>query len=136
MKAGFVQFKPVLNDVEGNLERVLGFIRDNRDADLLVFPTYHHEGMPMVLFHSLACGLPIITTRIRAAADWLEEGKHCLFVPPREPQKVAEAVIHLLDHPGLRAEMSRNGMELAREFERSVVTRDFVSLYRSLVGNR
>lgn len=104
-------------------------------SDLLVFPTYHQEGMPMVIFHSLACGLPIVTTRIRAAADWLEEGKHCVFVPPRDPQRVAEAVIQLLDRPELREEMSRSGRELAKQFDKNRVAREWVSLYESLAGD-
>lgn len=72
-------------------------------SDLLVFPSYHEEGMPMVIWHSLACGLPIITTRIRAAADWLQERRHALFVPPRDPVRLAEAINTLLDDDILRA---------------------------------
>lgn len=101
-------------------------------ASMLVFPTYHQEGMPMVVFHSLASGLPIITTRIRAASDWLEENEHCLFVPPKEPDKLAEAVIHLLDRPELRDKMGRNGRELARKFEKTAVAEEFVEIYESL----
>ncbi len=104
-------------------------------SDMLVFPTYYREGMPMVIFHSLACGLPIVTTKIRAAADWLEEGKHCLFVPPRDASKVAEAVIQLLDRPTLSEAMGRHGKELARKFEKSVVAQEWVSLYESMVDN-
>ena len=101
-------------------------------ADLLVFPTYHCEGMPMVIFHSLASGLPIITTRIRAAADWLREGEHCLFVPPRDPASVASAVIALLDDPARHAQMRQSGRELAGKFERAAVAGEFRDLYLSL----
>jgi glycosyltransferase involved in cell wall biosynthesis len=41
------------------------------NATIFVFPTYHDEGFPVVLLKSLAAGLPIITTRIRGAADYL-----------------------------------------------------------------
>ncbi len=103
-------------------------------ADLLVFPTYHQEGMPMVIFHSLACGLPVVTTRIRAAADWLEDGKHCVFVPARDPDKLAETVITLLDLPDRRAMMGRCGRELAKQFESSLVAGEFCALYSSIVN--
>lgn len=103
-------------------------------SDLLVFPSYHSEGMPMAVLHSLACGLPIITTRIRAAADWLEEGKHCLFVRPRDPTAVAEAVSTLLERAELREELARNGKELARKFEKTLVAGEFRSLYQSILG--
>ena len=105
-------------------------------SDMLVFPSYHQEGMPMVIFHSLACGLPIITTRIRAAADWLEEGRNVLFVPPREPDRLTEAVVRLLDDPDLRERMSEAGRDLAQKFDREHVAREFLLLYESLNGRR
>lgn len=103
-----------------------------RAADILVFPTYHQEGMPMVLFHSMACGLPIITTRIRAAADWMEEDRHGVFVPPRNPKAVAEAVIRLLDAPEMLAAMREAGRELARRFDKRAVAAEFRAHYQSL----
>jgi len=102
-------------------------------ADMLVFPTYHQEGMPMVIFHSLGCGLPIITTPIRAAVDWMTEGRHCLFVPPRDPEAIARAVVRLLDDAALRQQMGENGRQLARKFDRRAVAREFVALYESLI---
>ena len=86
----------------------------------------------MVIWHSLACGLPIVTTRIRAAADWLEEGRHGLFVPPRDPEELARAVVKLLDDAELRTKMRRNGPILARQFDRSLVAREYLSLYESM----
>lgn len=103
-------------------------------ADLLVFPTYHQEGMPMVIFHSLACGLPVVTTRIRAAADWLSGPEQAVFVPPRDPEALARAVVGLLDDPDLRRRMADNGRRVAATFERSAVAREFVELYTSLLA--
>ena len=42
--------------------------RHYKNADVLVFPTYHQEGFPMTVFQSAAAGLGIITTRLRASA--------------------------------------------------------------------
>ncbi len=105
-----------------------------RESDLLVFPTYHPEGMPMVLFHSMASGLPIVTTRIRAAADWMEDGRHCVFVPDRDVPALVEAVGGLLDAPSKREAMSGAGRELVKGFERKKVADEFVALYDEVVG--
>ena len=43
----------------------------------------------MVIFNAAAAGLPIITTRIRAAADYLKEPDNCLWVEPRSPDLLA-----------------------------------------------
>ena len=105
-------------------------------SDLLVFPTYHQEGMPMVIFHSLACGLPVVTTRIRAAADWLCEDENCVFVSPRDVAALAAAVADLLDDPEKREILASQGRKVAARFSKSVVAREFISLYQSLLTPR
>lgn len=102
-------------------------------ADALVFPTYHQEGMPMVIFHSLACGLPVVTTRIRAAADWLTDPERALFVPPRDAQALAAALLGLLQDPERARRLRDAGLKLVEGFERSRVAGDFIGLYRSLI---
>ena len=42
--------------------------------------TYHQEGFPMAVFQAVGAGWPVITTRIRAAADYFVENEHCLWV--------------------------------------------------------
>ena len=102
-------------------------------ADVLVFPTYHQEGMPMVIFHSLAAGLPIITTHIRAAADWLEEPDNVVFVPPRDASALADAVRDLLQEPARAKQMRESGRRVAALFDRRSVAEEFEALYRSLL---
>ncbi len=104
-----------------------------RAADLLVFPTDHQEGMPMVILHSLACGLPVVTTRIRAAADWLTGPEQAVFVPPRDPAALARAILGLLEDPERARRIGANGRRLAESFERAAVAREFHALYESLV---
>ena len=102
-------------------------------STMLVFPTYHYEGFPMVIFKSVAAGLPIITTRIRAAADYLREPDNCLWVEPQNPALLAEKIIALLDCPKLRTAMSESNRKLAEGFTAEVVTREYVDVYRQLI---
>ena len=101
-------------------------------STILVFPTYHYEGFPMVIFKSVAAGLPIITTRIRAAADYLREPDHCLWVEPRNPQMLAEKITQLLDQTEARAAMRRHNLELARQFTARVVAPEYLEIYNQL----
>jgi len=102
-------------------------------STMLVFPTYHIEGFPMVIFKSVAAGLPVITTRIRAAADYLSEPDNCLWVEPQNPELLAEKIIFLLEHPQTRQLMSENNRRLARQFTAEAVTREYVGVYRQLI---
>lgn len=103
------------------------------NADLLVFPTYHYEGFPMVIFNAAAAGLPIITTRIRAAADYLKEPDNCLWVEPKNPEMLAEKISLMLTDSNLSARMRQNNPELAARFSANVVTAEYVEAYAKII---
>jgi glycosyltransferase involved in cell wall biosynthesis len=105
-------------------------------CDILVFPTYHPEGFPMTVFQSLAAGLGIVTTRIRATADYLQEPDNALFVPPRDPGAIAAALRRLLgDRTALDA-MRDNNRALARRFDRRTVAAEIATIYAEILEDR
>ena len=104
------------------------------NSTMLLFPTYHYEGFPMVIFHAAAAGLPILTTRIRAAADFLTEPENCLWVEPRRPDPLAQKIMTLLHDGELRKTMSENNKVLAARFSAEIVTSEYLAIYRQLVG--
>ena len=102
-------------------------------SDILVFPTFHQEGFPMTVFRSVAAGLPIITTKIRAAADYLKEPDNCLWVEPRNPEMLSEKIIYLIEHPELREQMSKNNKELVKQFTADKIAEEFIEIYKYLI---
>ena len=86
------------------------------NSDIFALPTYHDEGFPVVILKSLVCGLPIITTRIRAAADYLAEPANCLWCVPHDPRDLAVKIMRLLDDAPLRTSMVENNRQLAQRF--------------------
>ncbi len=106
------------------------------ECTLLVFPTYHYEGFPMVIFKSLAAGLPVITTRIRAARDYLRAPDNCLWVEPQQPAQLAERIAQLLTQPALRAAMAHNNRALATQFTAQAVAPEYVAVYNQLVNGQ
>jgi len=100
---------------------------------VLVFPTYHFEGFPMTIFNAAAAGLPIITTRIRAAADYLQEPDNCLWATPEMPAMLADKIIDLLQNAAMRETMSQNNRRLAARFSRERVALDYVKTYEAIV---
>jgi len=106
------------------------------NSTLFVFPTYHDEGFPLVILKSLAAGLPIITTRIRAAADYLREPENCLWVEPRNPAQLAGKIMQLLTDSKLRAAMAEHNKRLARQFTPTRVAQEYLEVYQSLIAPR
>jgi glycosyltransferase involved in cell wall biosynthesis len=121
--------------------RFTGYISEDEvtrhflEADVFVFPTRHPEGFPNVLFKAVAVGLPIVTTRIRAAADYLSEPENCLYCT-QDPESIAGRVETLLTDAGLQTAMSAENVRLGRTLLPSEIAREFVAIYtRLLAGN-
>jgi glycosyltransferase involved in cell wall biosynthesis len=118
--------------------RFLGFIPDSEcdhfyaNADMLAFPTFFNEGFPMALFKSVAAGLPIITTRIRAAKDHLSAPDNVLWVDGESAESVAEAINTLYRNHGLRAAMSANNRQIAKKFSREYVCSEMSEVILSI----
>lgn len=102
-------------------------------SDIFVFPTSHNEGFPIVLFNAVAVGLPIVTTKIRAAADYLSEPQNCLFCE-RDPTSVADRLTELIESKELREHMSARNMELGRSFSGDQIAKKHLDIYNEIVS--
>lgn len=103
-----------------------------RNSDILVLPTFHEEGFPMVIFNALSYGLPIVTTEIRAAKDYLKDGENCLFCEAKNAKNVAEKIEKLLTDENLRKQISKNNFILAKEFSAEKIAPEYLAIYKSL----
>ena len=103
-------------------------------SDIFVLPSYR-EGFPTVITEAMSYGLPIVTTPIRGSVDLLTEGENVLFVPPRRPERLAQALLRLLNDAGLRADMGERNRERVKDFAPAVVVPHYVAIMRSLVSD-
>ena len=67
-------------------------------ADVVTLAS-HREGMPNVLLESLACGTPVIATRVGACPDIVREPVAGRLVDGPDPSGVAAAVLDLARNP-------------------------------------
>jgi glycosyltransferase involved in cell wall biosynthesis len=127
--------------IQNNLESFVtftGFIKEIEtryyysNADSLVFPS-RREGFPMVVFQSLAAGMPIITTRITASADYLKEPDNVLWVEPHNPVLIAESMIRLLTDDALVNRMKSNNAIKAYQFTTDQNAPEYYGIFEKLV---
>jgi len=85
-----------------------------RSADVVVTPSWY-ESFPLPPLEAMACGVPVITTRY-GTEDYAVDGRNALVVPPRDPQRLAEAILRLAQDGALREALARGGVETARGF--------------------
>jgi glycosyltransferase involved in cell wall biosynthesis len=89
-------------------------IRLLREADLFCFPT-SSEGFPKVVLEALACGLPVVTTKV-SVLPLLIEGGCGVVLEERTPSAIARAVSACLSDRGLYEAMSAKAVATAKHY--------------------
>lgn len=100
-------------------------------VNILLYPSYS-EGFSMVLFRAVASGIPVITTRIRAAADYLKEPDNVLWVKDGQPHEIGMAVTKLFEDHELRSRMSENNKQLGRMFNKRNTCKNLSQIFESI----
>ena len=72
-----------------------------RESDVLAFPS-HLNGPGRAVFEAGMHGIPAIVALKDRVEDVVEDGVTGLIVPPRDPRRLADAVLRLADDPTLR----------------------------------
>jgi len=88
----------------------------------------------MTVFYAAAAGMSIVTTRIRGAADYLQEPENCLWTEPRNATMLSEKIAFLLKNQETRRNMSQANRELARNFSAALVTREYLEVYSRIAS--
>jgi glycosyltransferase involved in cell wall biosynthesis len=88
-------------------------------ADVFVLPSIS-EGLPVVILEAMACGVPVIGSRVGGIPDVVADNINGLLVRPRDVQGFASALITVLSNENLRSSLSHGALltsELARQNE-------------------
>lgn len=74
------------------------------------------EGLPRVVFEAMACGTPVIGSRVDGIPEMIEEGVTGFLVPPGDGTALAERLRWVLRHPEEAAQMGQKAREFAQRF--------------------
>jgi glycosyltransferase involved in cell wall biosynthesis len=91
-------------------------------AAAYVQPT-RYESQGVAILEAMAIGLPIITTRIPAVTEFVEQGRNGFLVPPDDAGAVADALVRLARAPSRAAAMSAANHTKAASYDWSVSSR-------------
>lgn len=99
-------------------------------SDVLVFPTTHVEGFPLVLAEALASGLPIISSNIGGTPAAISHGETGFLFEPRDVGGLSSFLITLLSDDGLRKEMAEKSRNTSlSRFSAERMTRQTLEVY-------
>lgn len=101
-------------------------------ADLFVLPS-HAEGMSNALLEAMACGLPVVASRVGGNEDVVVDGVNGYLVEPGKAAPLADAVARLLHDSGAASAMGLKGRELMESnYSMHPVTECYINLYHEL----
>jgi L-malate glycosyltransferase len=103
-----------------------------QNATVFSLPSYR-EGLPTTLLEAMSCGIPVVATSIPGVSDVISDHKTGLLVPPHNPEKMANAILMLIEDGKLREVVSINARKhVQKYFDWDTVTSSTEKVYRSL----
>lgn len=84
-------------------------------SDVFVSSSWY-EGFGLPPLEAMACGAPVVTTDSGGINDFAEHGRNALIVPPRDPNKLAEAILKVLNDEQLAKKLVREGIRTVKKF--------------------
>jgi len=103
-------------------------------SDVVVVPSLQ-EAWGLVATEAMACGKPVVASRVGGLPDQVIDGYNGFLVSPRDPKALADRILYLLENPSEARRMGLNGRKLAEEqFDIEKRVDKIVKLYRELVN--
>ena len=104
--------------------------------DLVVLPSTL-ENFPLALVEAMARRKPVVATSVGGIPELIEDGKNGLLVPPRDSERLAEAILRVITDADLRETLARTGWEyVRRHFDSRSMAAKNEEVYLKLLGKR
>jgi D-inositol-3-phosphate glycosyltransferase len=101
-------------------------------ADVVAMPSLY-ESFGLVAVEAMACGAPVVASRVGGLAYTVQDEISGLLVPERDPAALAEALERVLIDHELRAQLGRQAVKVARNFSWPAVADMVEQIYDNLV---
>ena len=102
-------------------------------AEVVVMPS-HYESFGMVALEAMACGTPVIASRVGGLAYLIKDGETGYFVPAQDPQALSEKLRLIFINQGLRTRLGRQAVDYAQNFSWEWVTKQIIHVYEQMIN--
>jgi len=100
-------------------------------SKIMIMPSFN-EGGPRVNLEAMACRVSVITTRVGAMPDIIRDGENGLFVD-WNADDIAKNILELLKDNNLREKIAESGYQIAQQFGRKKIIKNYAETYQNLL---
>jgi len=119
----------------GNNVHIVGYVPEEhlvaayQQAEFFVLPSVF-EPFGITALEAMACGRPVVASRLGGIRDVITSGESGLLVDPTNPTELADAMITLLGDPELAERIGRRGRDVVCEgFSWEAIAARHIALY-------
>ncbi len=104
-------------------------------CDLFVMPSLF-EGLGGAILQAIACGVPVVASRIPGFEDLVSDGKTGALFEPGASSELARVIRRYLDDPAPFRAMAKSARSILEEYDSAVVARRILDVYRLVICGR
>jgi glycosyltransferase involved in cell wall biosynthesis len=114
-----------------------GFVPDNdlimlyNAAEIFVYPSLY-EGFGLPPLEAMACGTPVITSNVSSLPEVV--GDAAITVDPYNIDELASAINNILSNSDLQGELSKKGLERAKQFSWKKTAEETLKVYEEILA--
>jgi len=102
-------------------------------AEVVVMPS-HYESFGIVALEAMACGTPVIASRVGGLAHLIQDGQTGYTIPMQDPNALAEKLRLVFVDAELRARLSAQAAKYAQGFRWEAITQQIHQVYQEMIS--
>jgi len=96
----------------------------------------NYEGTPLVLFEAMAAGKAVVSTAVDGCREVIQDKRTGLLVPPKDPEKLGEALLKVIDDVPLRARLEKAAQAASKRYDISECMRLMQQIYDDVLREK
>jgi len=117
--------------VLGRLPELEDVARVFNQSKILIMPSFN-EGGPRVTLEAMACGIPVITTRVGIMNELIKDKENGIFID-WSPKDIAKKSLFLLNSHELRKKIAIKGKYAVQQFEKKKMIKNYALSCQKLI---
>ena len=110
-------------------------VRYYQKCTACIVPSLYEAG-GTVVFEAMACGCPVLASRVGGLGEVIQDRQTGLLVPPGDAAALAGGLLEMLREKPLRQELSQRALELIRQkFDINMTLRQTLAAYSNAIEN-